>query len=229
MSVRKIVYCINMFFIKLINMDSQYLCYSHSIRTPNVFVTLSIGYSDAINLQHKTSGISFRVESGQPGFYTPVARLEGRTALLRAYYSKKRRLYLSMNKTGEFKCTFGNDVASNTASSSDYIYTYERITDVLLIFRNISATNESVSFLVPPHPGGDVSYTFQFGQNESVVVENQTSTDNLTLNYTFTKSGFYQVNLTVRNVKLSFDLLSGMRCFRSHKGVDVALSILCAN
>ena len=116
-----------------------------------------------------------------------------------------------MNKAGEFKCKVGNDVASNTASSSDYIYTYERITDVFLIFRNISATNESVSFLVPPHPGGDVSYTFQFGQNESVVVENQTSTDNLTLNYTFTKSGFYQVNLTVRNVKLSFDLLSGMR------------------
>jgi PKD repeat protein len=169
-----------------------------------------IGYSGAVNLQHKASGVSFRMEPKNPGLYSPAARIEGRTALLRGHYFKYRKLYFNMNKTGEFICTFGNDVASDTARNSKYILAYEEITDVVLNLPNISATNASVFFVVPPHPGGDVKYTFRVEHNETIIIDNQNSSHTLIFNYTFTRSGYYQVDLSVTNIKSSFDISSGI-------------------
>ena len=170
-----------------------------------------IAYSGATNLQHKPSGVSFRAESRIQGIYTPVERIEGRTALLRAHIWKYRWLYFNMNKTGELNCSLGNELAPNTEAPSAYIGVLEKVKDVILTFSNVSATNESVSFVVPPHPGGNVNYTFRFVQNQSIVIGNQNSSHTLTFNYTFTESGYYQVNLTVTNVRSSVDVFSGIR------------------
>lgn len=169
-----------------------------------------IAYSGATNLQHKPSGVSFRAESSTQGFITPVERIEGRTALLRAHVWKYRRLYFNMNKTGELNCSLGNELAPNTETPSTYIGVQEKVKDVILTFSNVSATNESVSFVVPPHPGGNVNYTFRFAQNQSIVIGNQNSSHTLFFNYTFTVSGHYQVNLTVSNVRSHVDVFSSI-------------------
>ena len=170
-----------------------------------------IGYSGAVNLQHKASGVSFRAEFKQEvGLYIPISRIDNRTSLLRAHVVQHARLEFEMNRTGEFNCTFGNDVDPESVTASTYINEYEEIKDVAVMFTNISATNQSVLFAVPPHPGEDVSYIFRFGQGEEIVYENQNSRHNFSFNYTFTESGHYQVNLTVRNFKSVFNVLSGI-------------------
>lgn len=187
----------------------------HTVIPPGTTLSAGAGdliaYSDATNLQHKTSGVSFRAESSTPGFYTLVGRIEARTALLRAHVWKYRKLYFSMNKPGQLKCSLGNDLAPKSASVSTYIAVLEKVTDVILIFPNVTATNDSMLFVVPPHLGGDVTYTFRFAENKSIVIANQNSSHTLTFNYTFTESGYHQVNLVVANYLSSVDIFSGIR------------------
>ena len=168
-----------------------------------------LGYSDAVNLRYKTTGVSFRAEKSEGGFYTPVARIENRIALLRGYYAAPRTLFFNLNKTGELNCEVGNDVSQKTLFAQ--INAFEVIEDVVLILPNVSATNELALVTVPGHPGMNVNYLFHFDENDTTVIENQNSHDLLNINHTFLHSGFYQVNLTVSNFRYCVNVSSWIR------------------